>query len=184
MRGYTYRELPEDEKEFPALERWEELAVNAVGHVIEFWGFKRNHGRIWCLLYLRGEPMSASDLQDTLELSKGAVSMITRDLEHWGVTHRVRVGGSKAWHFVAEVDFLKMLRRVLRERELRMVEGVRDDLKDALYYAREGQVNEPALKRLRGMVRLADMVADAVGFFLKTMRLDFTEADELLDSEQ
>ncbi len=181
MRGYTYRALPEDDKEFPALERWEELAVNAVGHVIEFWGFKRNHGRTWCLLYLRGEPMSSADLQEQLDLSKGAVSMITRDLEQWGVTHRMRVKGSNAWHFVAEVDFLKMLRRVIRERELQMVEGVRDDLKDALYFAREDDIDQDILKRLRGMVRLADMIADAVNFFLKTLRLDFTEADEVLD---
>lgn len=181
MRGYTYRALPEDDKDFPALERWEELAVNAVGHVIEFWGFKRNHGRTWCLLYLRGTPMSSADLQEELDLSKGAVSMITRDLDQWGVAHRTRVAGSKAWHFVAEVDFLKMLRRVLRERELQMVQGVRDDLKDALYFAREADADEDTIKRLRGMVRLADMVADAVSFFLKTLRLDFTDTDEVLD---
>jgi DNA-binding transcriptional regulator GbsR (MarR family) len=176
--------MPEDDKEFSALERWEELAVNAVGHVIEFWGFKRNHGRTWCLLYLRGEPMSSTDLQEALDLSKGAVSMITRDIEQWGVTHRTRVKGSNAWHFVAEVDFLQMLRRVLRERELKMVERVRDDLKDALHYAREDDVDETILRRLRGMLRLADMISDAVGFFLKTMRLDFTEADELLGSDE
>jgi DNA-binding transcriptional regulator GbsR (MarR family) len=176
--------MPEDDKEFPALQRWEELAVNAVGHVIEFWGFKRNHGRTWCLLYLRGEPMSSSDLQEELDLSKGAVSMITRDIEQWGVAHRTRVQGSGAWHFVAEVDFLQMLRRVIRERELKMVERVRDDLKDALYYAREAEADEAVLKRLRGMLRLADMITDAVSFFLKTLRLDFTEADELLESDK
>jgi HTH-type transcriptional regulator, glycine betaine synthesis regulator len=181
MRGYTYRELPDDQ-DFPGLARFEALAVNAVGHVIEFWGFKRNHGRIWCLLYLRADPMSSSDLQEALELSKGAVSMITRDLIHWGVTHRTRVKGSNAWHFVAEVDFLKMLRRVIKERELQMVEHVRDDLKDALFYAREDDdVDEATVGRLRAMVRLADMVADAVSFFLKTMQLDFTEADDVLD---
>jgi DNA-binding transcriptional regulator GbsR (MarR family) len=181
MTGYTYREHPEDDKEFPALARWEELAVNAVGQVIEFWGFKRNHGRTWCLLYLRGEPMSAADIQETLQLSKGAVSMISRDLEHWGVAHRVRLGGSKAWHFVAEVDFLQMLRRVLKERELRMVTRVRDDLTDALCFAREEGVDEAGLKRLRGMLRLAEMIADALNFFLKTLHLDFSEADELLE---
>lgn len=183
MRGYTYRESPDD-KDLPGLDRWEELAVNAVGHVIEFWGFKRNHGRIWSLLYLRGEPMASSDLQEELGLSKGAVSMISRDLEQWGVTHRKRVQGSNAWHFVAEVDFLKMLRRVLKERELEMVQRVRDDLKDALYFARDDEsVDEETLTRLRAMVRLADMVADAVSFFLKTLHLDFSEADEVLDSE-
>lgn len=184
MPGYTYREMPDSDKEFPELKRWEALAVNAVGHVIEFWGFKRNHGRTWCLLYLRDEPMSSSDLQEELNLSKGAVSMITRDLEQWGVTHRLRVPNSNAWHFVAEVDFLKMLRRVIHERELQMVQRVRDDLKDALFLARDDdEVDEDTIRRLRGMVRLADMVNDAISFFLKTMRLDFTEADDVLESD-
>jgi hypothetical protein len=34
------------------------------------------------------------------------------------------------------------------------------------------------------MLRLADMITDAVSFFLKTLRLDFTEADELLESDK
>ena len=184
MRGYSYRQLPDDGKEFPKLARFETLAVNAVGHVIEFWGFKRNHGRVWCLLYLRDEPMSSSQLQANLDLSKGAVSMIGRDLEQWGVAHRTRVSGSQARHYVAEVDFLQMLRRVVRDRELRMVEGVRDDLEDALNLARQEDVDAKVLARLRGMVRLADMVHDAVRFFLKTMRLDFTEADEMLEDDK
>lgn len=184
MRSYTYRP-PDDDKILSELPRYEELAVNAVAHVIEFWGFKRNHGRIWCLLYLRGEPMSSADLQEALDLSKGAVSMIVRDLQEWGVAHRIRIKKSKARHFLAEVDFLKMLRRVLRDRELEMVERVRDDLKDALYFARDDeQVEEAVLKRLRAMVRLADMIFDALNFFLKTLRLDFTEADEVLDAAQ
>lgn len=181
MRGYTYRDSPEDDIDFPALARWEGLAVNAVGRVIEFWGFKRNHGHAWCLLYLRDEPMSAADLQRELGLSKGAVSMISRDLEQWGVANRVRVAGSKARHFVAEVDFLQMLRRVIKERELSLVVRVRDDLNDALYLAREGGVEPARLRRVRGMLRLADMMADAISFFLKTLHLDFSDADELLD---
>lgn len=182
MRGYIYRDNLNDDIDFPALARWEALAVNAVGRVIEFWGFKRNHGHAWCLLYLRGEPMSAADFRRELGLSKGAVSMISRDLEQWGVANRVRVEGSKARHFVAEVDFLQMLRRVIKERELSLVMKVRDDLKDALYFAREEGVDPARLKRVRGMLRLADMMSDALSFFLKTLHLDFSEADELLEA--
>ncbi|TDP72055.1 ArsR family transcriptional regulator [Bradymonas sediminis] len=181
MHGYTYRDSPEDDIDFPALDRWEALAINAVGRVIEFWGFKRNHGHAWCLLYLRGEPMSAADLQRELGLSKGAVSMISRDLEAWGVAHRVQVPQSKVRHFVAEVDFLQMLRRVIQARELSLVVRVRDDLKDALYFAREQEVDPARLKRVRGMLRLADMMTDALSFFLKTLHLDFSEADDLLE---
>jgi len=31
---------------------WETTVLEAVGRMIEFWGFKRNHGRIWSLLFL------------------------------------------------------------------------------------------------------------------------------------
>ena len=30
---------------------WVHLALEAVGNVIEFWGFKRNQGRVWAYLY-------------------------------------------------------------------------------------------------------------------------------------
>ncbi|HLM42374.1 MAG TPA: ArsR family transcriptional regulator [Myxococcaceae bacterium] len=59
---------------------WEAIAVDAVGNVIEFWGFKRNQGRVWALLYLRGEPLTAGEIERELDLSKGGVSMLLRDL--------------------------------------------------------------------------------------------------------
>ena len=67
---------------------WRSLVADAVGNFIEFWGFKRNHGRVWALLYLEGRAMTASEIQDALDLSKGAVSMITREIERWGVSRR------------------------------------------------------------------------------------------------
>ena len=37
-----------------------------VGRLIEFWGFKRNMGRVWAVLYLSPEPLTAQDLRDLL----------------------------------------------------------------------------------------------------------------------
>ena len=71
-------------------------AADAVGNFIEFWGFKRNHGRIWALLYLQGQPLTAAELQSRLGLSKGGVSMMTRELERWGVIHRRRPPGARS----------------------------------------------------------------------------------------
>jgi len=48
------------------------------------WGFKRNMGRVWAVLYLSPEPLTAQDLRDLLRLSSGAVSMILSDLSRWG----------------------------------------------------------------------------------------------------
>jgi len=46
-------------------------AADAVGALMEFWGFKRVMGRIWALLYLRGDELSASELCDQLSISSG-----------------------------------------------------------------------------------------------------------------
>ena len=103
MKGYL---LPVATESQPRgqLAEWESLATGAVGTVIEFWGFKANHGRVWAVLYLRDKALSAAEIQATLGLSKGAVSMVTRELEQWGVVRRVRPPHSDAWHFEAELE--------------------------------------------------------------------------------
>jgi DNA-binding transcriptional regulator GbsR (MarR family) len=96
--------------------------ADAVGSLMEFWGFKRVMGRVWSLLYLRGEPLSAAELCDQLEISSGLASMTLAELEHWAVVRRSRKPGDRREYFEAEVDIWKMISRVFRERELRQIE--------------------------------------------------------------
>lgn len=119
MKGYGWSDAPmvsPSEPQEGGLPRWESIAVEAVGHVIEFWGFKHNQGRVWALLYLRATAMSATQLEEELGLSKGGVSMLVRDLERWGVVHRVRQPGAGAWHYRSETDLVRMVSRVIEER--------------------------------------------------------------------
>ena len=155
------------------LARWEAIAVDAVGNVIEFWGFKRNEGRVWALLYLRGEPLAAGELEQELALSKGAVSMLVRDLERWGVVLRVRDPGSTAWKYQAETDFMKMVRRVVEEREAAFISRIHADLAEARRLASLSEdVPRERLLRLSRMTALAELAERAVQLFLQTSRLD------------
>ena len=47
----------------------EKLVSDAIGRLIEFWGFKRNMGRVWAVLYLSETPLTAKDLQERLSLT-------------------------------------------------------------------------------------------------------------------
>ncbi len=94
------------------------IVSDALGRLIEFWGFKRNMGRVWALLYLAPEPVSARTLRTQLAVSAGSVSMTLTELQRWGVVRRVFVAGSRQEHFVAENNVWKMVSRVFREREL------------------------------------------------------------------
>jgi DNA-binding transcriptional regulator GbsR (MarR family) len=182
MKGYVFPdgEGVDDDLDGGTLNAWEVLVVNAVGSVIEFWGFKRNQGRVWALLYLRDEAMSAGQLRETLGLSKGAVSMIVREIEGWGVIRRQRMPDSGAWHFAAEVDLLKMIGHVFREREVALVRRVREDLGDAERLAKlSDDVSPQMLERLSRMRRLADLIDHALSVFIKTARLDMTTARDI-----
>jgi HTH-type transcriptional regulator, glycine betaine synthesis regulator len=96
--------------------------ADAVGALMEFWGFKRVMGRLWTVLYLEPEPLTAAELCERLAISSGAASMTLADLERWGVVRRSRKAGDRREYFEAETDIWKMVSRVLRERELSQIE--------------------------------------------------------------
>src|SRR5476649_2438125 len=78
--------------------------VEAVGRLIEFWGFKRTLGRVWALLYLAPEPLSAASVGETLSMSSGAVSMALNELQLWGVIGKAHRPGDRKEYFSAEED--------------------------------------------------------------------------------
>jgi len=96
-------------------------AADAVGGLMEFWGFKRNMGRMWCVLYLSDRPLAAADLGQTLQLSTGAVSMTLTELQQWSIVKKTWIPGERREHFEAETSIWKMVSRVFRERELRQI---------------------------------------------------------------
>ena len=158
----------------------EDRAVNAIGNFIEFWGFKRNHGRLWALLYLQARPLAASEIQRKLQLSKGGVSMITRELERWGVIHRVRTARGGPWRFVAETDLMAMIGRVLREREATVVSGVRADLDEAKARARASGLEQDLCSRIDRLAALAKLAESAIGLFVRTAQVDASQAVDIL----
>lgn len=178
MKGYLWTGgvAPPGPEALPTpgqLPPWESMAVEAVGNVIEFWGFKRNQGRVWALLYLRGEPLTAGEIERELELSKGGVSMLLRDLERWGVVQRVRHPADTVWRYGAETDLIRMVTHVIEEREASFVSRIRADLSEALRLAREaGGVAAARIQRLEKMATLAEHVEKAIRLFIKTARLD------------
>jgi len=110
----------------------EVLVTDAIGHLMEFWGFKRNMGRVWAMLYLCDAPLSSSDLQSRLQISSGAVSMTTAELIRWGVVRKVWEPGERKDFFEAESNLWKMVSHVLAERELRLIAQTIESLEEAL----------------------------------------------------
>jgi HTH-type transcriptional regulator, glycine betaine synthesis regulator len=132
-----------------------ELAVtDVIGRLIEFWGFKRNMGRVWALLYLSPNPMTAQEIRDGLVLSAGAVSMTLGDRGRWGVVRKVWIQGDRRDHFTAEVHLWRMISRVFRERELAEINAAMEAFEQALASLEPRLRSGPAADRKRADLQI------------------------------
>lgn len=125
----------------------ERLVADAVGRLMELWGFRGVMGRIWATLYLSEEPLSAAGLCARLEISAGAASMALRDLERWGAVIRRRSPGDRKDWFEAETDIWKGISRVYRERELVEIERALEAFERAAALFESGALAGSALER-------------------------------------
>jgi DNA-binding transcriptional regulator GbsR (MarR family) len=105
--------------------------ADAVGALIEHWGFKRNMGRMWAVLYLEDHPLSAAELGERLGLSTGAVSMLLAELLQWGIVKKAWVVGERREHYEPETSIWKMVSRVFRERELNWIKTASEEFDSA-----------------------------------------------------
>jgi DNA-binding transcriptional regulator GbsR (MarR family) len=152
-----------------------------IGRLIEFWGFKRNMGRVWSVLYLSPEPLSAEDLRHLLRLSSGAVSMTLSELARWGVVRKVWVQGERKDFFVAEVQLWKMISRVFSEREkveiVSAVEAFEEALRvlERISRSAEGEKRARAelqKERITKLLELAKLGRGLLDALLATAKLD------------
>jgi HTH-type transcriptional regulator, glycine betaine synthesis regulator len=148
--------------------------ADAVGALIEGWGFKRNMGRMWAVLYLEDHPLSAADLGDRLGLSTGAVSMLLAELLQWGIVKKAWVVGERREHYEAETSIWKMVSRVFRERELNWIKTARDAFDAA---AKELGGKQDARRkliadRIAGLIQLAQVGAHLLEAVLEGESVD------------
>jgi HTH-type transcriptional regulator, glycine betaine synthesis regulator len=160
----------------------EHSVVEAIGRLAESWGLRRNLGRAWTVLFLRGSPVTATELQAALALSTGAVSMTLRELQRWGVIRRVHRPGERQKHYTAEVDVWRVVARVIRGRELAALDEVIDHLEQALgdfraeltrdAAADERRRVERMARRTAGLLDVLRIVASLLRGLVTTARLD------------
>jgi DNA-binding transcriptional regulator GbsR (MarR family) len=157
-----------------------EIAVgDVVGRLIEFWGFKRNMGRVWSVLYLSPEPRSAEGLRQLLKLSSGAVSMTLGELARWGVVRKVWVQGERKDFFVAEVQLWKMISRVFHERERVEIAGAVEAFEGALAALDRPPAGRPETEE---EVELRRLQRERISDLLELARLGQRLLDALLST--
>jgi len=164
-----------------ALGRSELAVADAVGALMEFWGFRRQLGRVWTVLFLSDRPLAAPELCDRLQISTGLLSMSLGELRRWGVVRPVDVPGDRKEHFEAETNVWRMVARVLRDREKVAVEGALATFERAIAELRAATADvDPGVKaaarfKLRRVEHLVDLSRSALNLLrilIESARVD------------
>jgi DNA-binding transcriptional regulator GbsR (MarR family) len=148
--------------------------ADAVGALIEAWGFKRNMGRMWTVLYLEDHPLTAAELGERLGLSTGAISMLLSELQEWGAIKKAWVVGERKEHYEAETSIWKMVSRVFRERELQWIKTALEAFTSAERELQRGNDARRQLiaARVAGLVQLAEVGAHLLHSILEGEAVD------------
>ena len=164
-----------------SLQRADLAVADAVGALMELWGFRRQLGRIWAVLFLSDHALAAPDLCERLRISTGLLSMSLAELRHWGVVRSVVVPGDRKEHFEAETNVWKLVAKVLREREMRAVEEALATFERALAEMRGALADvDPAVKvQARFKAKRLELLADLSRAAQSVLRLlvDSARAD-------
>ncbi len=165
----------------PPFSRAELQVADAVGSLMELWGFRRQLGRIWSVLFLSEKPLAAPELCERLQISTGLLSMSLSELRRWGVVKSVDIPGDRKEHFEAETNIWMLVRRVLGEREKKVIEGALAAIAEALAEVKAAQSDaDPAVKALSRFRarRLEQLVALCrVGLLMLNTLLDGARLD-------
>jgi DNA-binding transcriptional regulator GbsR (MarR family) len=164
-----------------ALQHVELRVADAVGGLMELWGFRRQLGRVWAVLFLSERPLAAPELCRRLQISTGLLSMSLSELRRWGVVRSVSIPGDRKEHFQAETNVWKMVRRVLAERERLAVEEALAVFEAALADVRgafadvDPDVKAAARHQAHRLEQLATLTRSALGLLrmlIESARVD------------
>ncbi len=98
----------------------EELA-HQIGEFMEYWGYKKVHGHIWCHLFLSSRPLDAADIMHRLNISKALVSISLKELLQHGVIEEAEKSERGTRTYRAREDITQPILETLRRREQRMI---------------------------------------------------------------
>ncbi len=105
-----------------------EKLIDGIGSFIEYWGFRKIHGRVWGIVYLSDRPLSTPEIVSGLGVSKALISGALNELlEHKLV---VKVGQAKygGITYIACPNPAEVVQNIIRKRELVLFEEIQRHL--------------------------------------------------------
>ncbi|MGZ5242638.1 MAG: GbsR/MarR family transcriptional regulator [Bacteroidia bacterium] len=98
--------------------------VQAWGTLGSSWGISRTMAQIHALLLVSADELSAEDVMEQLNISRGNANMNLRALMDWGLVKKTFKSGERREFFAAEKDMWRVFKQIAKERRKRELEPI------------------------------------------------------------
>jgi DNA-binding transcriptional regulator GbsR (MarR family) len=105
--------------------------IESWGKMASDWGINRTMAQVHALLLIEPEPLTADQVMESLDISRGNANMNIRALMDWGLVHKQLKAGERKEYFRAEKDMWTVIRQIVinrKKRELEPMLKVLDEL--------------------------------------------------------
>jgi DNA-binding transcriptional regulator GbsR (MarR family) len=99
------------------LEEAKDKFVQAWGNFGSSWGINKTMAQVHALLLVSVVELSADDIMEKLDISRGNANMNIRALIDWGLVHKIPKMGERREFFTAEKDICEVVRRIIINRK-------------------------------------------------------------------
>ena len=132
--------------------------IHTWGSLATSWGINKTMAQVHALLMVSVEPLSAEDIMEALQISRGNVNMNVRALIDWGIVRKEFVVGERKEFFVADKDIWELFKQITKERKKREIEPVLKVLEELQNVDDTGDDAEQFKKLLRDLSSVTNTV--------------------------
>lgn len=140
--------------------RTQQLA-RSIGDFIEYWGFRRIQGQLWTQIFLSEKPLSGADLAQRQKVSKALVSPALKQLLKYGLIFEVKAEDPRKKLYVANPNFLSVIKTILEKRELPLLQLIQNDFAKLEATAQQG-LHGARLEELGRNIQQANLIMTIV----------------------
>jgi DNA-binding transcriptional regulator GbsR (MarR family) len=98
--------------------------LQAWGTLGSDWGINRTMAQIHALLMVAPQALSADEIMDELQISRGNANMNIRALMDWGLVYKELKAGDRKEYFVAEKDMWIVIKKIIINRKKKELEPI------------------------------------------------------------
>ncbi|MFY0603207.1 MAG: transcriptional regulator [Flavobacteriaceae bacterium] len=143
--------------------------IHTWGSLATSWGINKTMAQVHALLLVSTKPLSAEDIMETLQISRGNVNMNVRALIDWGIVNKEFVVGERKEFFVADKDIWELFKQITKERKKREIEPVLKVL-DELQEVEDNSEEAQQFKKV--LVDLSSVTTKVNGMLDKAIKAD------------